>query len=197
MIRSLLLVGSFALVTRAGAQLGTDILAANALLLNFFMIAAFFLDGMAAAAEQIAGRAVGALDRPSFRDAVRLTLFWSLGLSALLAAAFLIFGEQVIAFLTTAEKVREVAGTYLPWIALSALTGALAFQMDGVFMGSAWSAEMRNMMILSFIVFCVVLWFAAPIWGNHGVWAALNLFLAARGFTLAAILPWKTRQIFP
>ncbi len=196
MIRTLLLVGSFALMTRAGAQLGTDILAANALLMNFFLVAAFFLDGMAAAAEQIAARALGAHHRPAFRDAVRLTLVWSLGLSAILAVAFLVGGNAVIAFLAKAETVRSVAGTYLPWMALTAITGALAFQMDGIYMGTAWSAEMRNMMILSFIGFCVMLWLAAPIWGNHGVWAALNVFLAARGLTLAAILPGKMRQIF-
>lgn len=196
MIRSLLLVGCFALMTRAGAQLGTDILAANALLMNFVMIAAFFLDGMAAAAEQIAGRALGAMDHPAFRSAVRLTLLWSLGLAAILGVIFLAFGDHVIALLTTSEEIRATAATYLPWMALTAVTGALAFQMDGVFMGTAWSAEMRNMMILSFIAYCAFLWIAAPLWGNHGVWAAINLFFAARGLTLAAILPSKMRQIF-
>lgn len=195
-IRSLLLVGSFALMTRAGAQLGTGTLAANSLLMNFFMVAAFFLDGMAAAAEQLAGRSLGASDRSAFRDTVKLTLVWSLGLSAILGAAFLLWGSYAIEFLTTSKEVRNIAEIYLPWMALTAITGALAFQMDGIYMGTAWSAEMRNMMILSFIGFCAVLWLGAPLWGNHGIWAALNLFLALRGVTLAAILPGKANQMF-
>jgi MATE family multidrug resistance protein len=196
MIRTLLLTGSFLIMARIGAELGTVTLAANGILMNFFMVTAFFLDGMAAAAEQICGRSLGAGDRQAFRDAVRLTLVWSLGLSALLALATLLVGHHVVAFLTSAADVRAEAGIYLVWMALTAMTGALAFQMDGVFMGTAWSAEMRNMMLLSFIAYLAAV-FTLPNWfGNHGLWAALNLFLLMRGITLALILPGKARRMF-
>src|SRR5690606_5703963 len=45
MIRSFALLGAFALFTRQGAQLGTVTLAANAILMNVFLVAGFFLDG--------------------------------------------------------------------------------------------------------------------------------------------------------
>ena len=196
MIRTLLLTSSFLIMTRIGAGLGTVILAANGILMNFFMVTAFFLDGMAAAAEQICGRALGALDRSAFRSAVRLTLFWSLALSGLLAAGTIVVGDHAINFLTSAPDVRAEAATYLVWMALTAMTGALAFQMDGVFMGTAWSREMRNMMILSFIAFCAAVVTLPPMFGNHGLWAALNIFLLMRGLTLAAILPRKSAQMF-
>lgn len=195
-IRNLLLTGSFLIMARIGADLGTVTLAANGILMNFFMVTAFFLDGMAAAAEQICGRSLGAGDRQAFRDAVRLTLVWSLGLSALLALAMLLGGNHAIAFLTSAADVRAEAGLYLFWMALTALTGALAFQMDGVFMGTAWTAEMRNMMLLSFLAYVVAVIALPPLFGNHGLWAALNLFLLMRGLTLAAILPGKAGRMF-
>ena len=56
MIRSFVLLAAFALLTRQGAQLGTLTLAANAVLMNFFLLAGYLLDGFATAAEQIAGR---------------------------------------------------------------------------------------------------------------------------------------------
>lgn len=195
-IRNLLLTGSFLIMARIGADLGTVTLAANGILMNFFMVTAFFLDGMAAAAEQICGRSLGAGDRQAFRDAVRLTLVWSLGLSALLALAMLLGGNHAIAFLTSAADVRAEAGLYLFWMALTALTGALAFQMDGVFMGTAWTAEMRNMMLLSFLAYVVAVIALPPLFGNHGLWAALNFFLLMRGLTLAAILPGKAGRMF-
>lgn len=196
MIRTLLLTGSFLIMARKGAELGTVTLAANGILMNFFMVTAFFLDGMAAAAEQICGRSLGAGDRQAFRGAVRLTLVWSLALSGLLAVATMLVGGGVIEFLTAAPDVRLEAETYLFWMALTAMTGALAFQMDGVFMGTAWSAEMRNMMILSFIAYCIAVYALPPVFGNHGLWAALNIFLLMRGITLAAILPGKERRMF-
>jgi MATE family multidrug resistance protein len=68
----------FSLFTRTGAQFGAVMLAANAILMNFFMIAGYYLDGFATAAEQIVGRAIGAQPPPAFWRAVRLT--WPLGL---------------------------------------------------------------------------------------------------------------------
>ena len=52
MIRSFALLAGFSLFTRTGAQFGAVTLAANAILMNFFMIAGYYLDGFATAAEQ-------------------------------------------------------------------------------------------------------------------------------------------------
>ena len=49
-------------------------LAANAVLNNFLLVCAFFLDGFATAAEQLCGRAFGAHDREAFTGAVRLVV---------------------------------------------------------------------------------------------------------------------------
>ncbi|MCX7302920.1 MAG: MATE family efflux transporter [Hyphomicrobiales bacterium] len=194
MIRSFTLLAAFALFTRQGAQFGTVTLAANAVLMNFFMIAGFFLDGFATAAEQLVGRAVGARHVESFRRAVRLTLLWGFALAALVVLATLAFGAELIAVITTAEDVRASAVAYLPWAALTALSGVLAFQMDGIFIGATWSRDMRNMMLGSFLVFCAVLFTLAPRFGNSGLWASLHVFLLCRGVSLLATLRMRLRN---
>ena len=57
MIRTAALIAAFLFFTAQGARSGDVILAANAVLNNFLMISAFFLDGLANAAEQLCGRA--------------------------------------------------------------------------------------------------------------------------------------------
>src|SRR5690606_16658405 len=114
MIRSFALLTAFALFTRQGAQLGTVTLAANAILMNIFLVAGFFLDGFATAAEQLAGRAVGAHRKDAFVRSISLSSLWGFVLALLLASAFLLFGEAFIRLLTTAEEVRSAASTYLP-----------------------------------------------------------------------------------
>ena len=52
---------------------------------------------------------------------------------------------------------RQTAAIYLPWGALTAVSGVLAFQMDGVFIGATWSRDMRNMMLLSFALYLAAL----------------------------------------
>jgi multidrug resistance protein, MATE family len=196
MIRSFVLLAAFALLTRQGAQLGTLTLAANAVLMNFFLLAGYLLDGFATAAEQIAGRAVGARYRPAFNRAVQLTALWGFVFSGVIAVLFLVFGETIIAIVTTAPEVRAEAAIFLPWAALTAVAGVLAFQMDGVFIGATWSRDMRNMMLLSFLLYLAALLTMGPAFGNHGLWAALHVFLVARGLSLLAILPVRARQTF-
>jgi putative MATE family efflux protein len=196
MIRSFSLLAAFALFTRQGAQFGTVTLAANAVLMNFFLVAGYFLDGFATAAEQLAGRAIGARAEKSFRSAVRLTVAWGFGLAGVATLALLFFGDRLVAVVTTAVDVRAQAGTYLPWAAFTALSGVLAFEMDGVFIGATWSRDMRNMMLLSFLAFCAALLALAPAFGNAGLWAALHVFLLTRGFSLLAVLRVRARTAF-
>ncbi|MGB3645769.1 MAG: MATE family efflux transporter [Mesorhizobium sp.] len=195
MIRSFSLLAAFALFTRQGAQFGTVTLAANAVLMNFFMASSFFLDGFATAAEQLAGRAVGANAKAAFRRAVSLTLFWGFSLAATATLVVLLFGDRLIDLITTATDVRAIAAGYLPWAAFTALSGVLAFEMDGVFIGATWSRDMRNMMLLALAAFVAALVALAP-FGNHGLWAALHVFLLVRGFCLFALLRLRMQTAF-
>ncbi|WP_407649157.1 MATE family efflux transporter [Aquamicrobium zhengzhouense] len=196
MIRSFVLLGAFAIIARQGAQLGTLTLAANAVLMNFFLLAGYFLDGFAAAAEQLAGRSVGARNREAFDRAVRLTGIWGLSVAALVSLLFVWKGDMLINLMTTSHEVRDLAAAYLPWAAFTALTGVLAFQMDGIFLGATWSSDLRNMMLVSFGVFVAALWLLIPPLGNIGLWSALHLFLLMRGLTLALRLPRRTDITF-
>jgi MATE family multidrug resistance protein len=98
--------------------------------------------------------------------------------------------------MTTLEPVRLEAGSYLFWAALTALSGVLAFEMDGVFIGATWSRDMRNMMLLSLALFIGLSVVLTQIWGNLGLWISLNIFLMARGFTLMALLPRRSNTAF-
>ena len=71
-------------------------LAANAVLHNFLLISAFFLDGLANAAEQLCGRAYGARDRAVFSSAVRLVILWGFGFALAVTAVFALLGPMLI-----------------------------------------------------------------------------------------------------
>ncbi|MCZ4090402.1 MATE family efflux transporter [Sinorhizobium psoraleae] len=196
MIRSFVLLAAFTLMTRIGTSFGPVTLAANAVLMTIFLVAGYYLDGLANAAEQLTGRSIGAAYRPAFDRVLRMTALWSLGLAALTTLAFLLFGDDLVDVLTTAPDVRAVAYEYMPWAALTALTGALAFLMDGVFIGATWSRDMRNMMLAAFIAYAIALAVLIPVFGNHGLWAGLNLFLLMRGVFLLILVPRRAAQAF-
>ena len=196
MIRSFSLLFAFAFFTQRSALQGDGILAANAILEKFFIVGGYFLDGLATAAEQLAGRAVGARHRPAFDRSLKLTALWSFLLAGCLTLFYIALGQPLIRMMTVSEDVRTLAYTYLPWAAITPLCGVLAFQMDGVFIGATWSHDMRNMMLLSLAIYLIAYVIAFPLWQNHGLWLALEVFLGARGLSLLAICRTRRNETF-
>src|SRR6478672_7295475 len=88
MIRTASLIVVWLFFAAQGARTGDLTLAANAVLNNFLLLSAFFLDGLANAAEQLCGRAYGARDRAAFSGAVRLVIRWGFGIALVVAAVF-------------------------------------------------------------------------------------------------------------
>ncbi|HHI81587.1 MAG TPA: MATE family efflux transporter, partial [Rhizobiales bacterium] len=196
MIRSLALTFAFAFFTARSAAMGDDIVAANSILMHLFTITAFFLDGFAFSAEALAGQAVGARNRARFERAVRLSGMWGLAVAAFMSLAIFAGGGLFADLMTISGQIRLLARQYLFWAAISPLTGIACFIYDGVFTGATRTADMRNMMLASLAVFLAAWWAFAPLWGNDGLWAALNLFLIVRGIALWARMPALRRALF-
>ncbi|MDO6458193.1 MATE family efflux transporter [Celeribacter halophilus] len=187
LIRSILLLAIMVSFTFFGAGFGDLTLASNQILMQFIEITAYALDGFAFAAEAIVGLAMGAGSRKSLRRGAMLASFWGLIVSGMLALGFAVFGGAIIDAMTTAPDVRTEARRFLPWMVAAPLLGLAAWMLDGVFIGATRTRDMRNMMVLSLVVYLVAVTLLIPLWGNHGLWAALIISYIARGVTLM----WK------
>lgn len=196
MIRTISVVFAFTWFTAKSAEAGDVVLAANAVLLTLTYTAAYFLDGFAFAAETLVGQSIGAQRINNFRDAVRLSTLWAIILSLVASALFWFAGGYIIDFLTINEEIRATARIYLIWAALVPITGVMAYQLDGIFIGATRTADMRNMMLLSLGVYLLVWALLTPIYGNHGLWAALLIFMSLRAITLGARYPALVRAAF-
>ena len=186
MIRSASLIFAFAFFTAQGARGGDVTLAANAVLMNLFLVSAFFLDGFATAAEQMCGQSVGAGDGAGFRRAVGLTSLWCVIFSGGVTCLAFAGGGLFVDVVSTSPAVREAARAFLPFAALTPLVGAMAFEFDGVFIGATWTRAMRDLMLASLAIY-LALFFALRPFGNTGLWLALLGFLGARG----ALQGWR------
>jgi MATE family multidrug resistance protein len=195
MIRTAALVSVWLFFTAQGARAGDLALAANAVLNNFLLISAFFLDGLANAAEQLCGRAYGARDRDAFSGAVRLVILWGFGFSLAVSAVFLSLGPGLIDIMTASLEVRRIARDYLPFVVVAPLLGVFAFAYDGVYIGATWARDMRNLMVLSLLIFFTA-WLLLRSFGNAGLWGALLVHYAARGGLEALRYPALLKRSF-
>lgn len=183
-VRTLCLVFAFAYFTARGTQFGETVLAANAVLLHFQHLLAFGLDGFAHAAEALTGSAYGARDRKAFRSAVFYTTLWAALLAGIFTLVYAALGGQLTQVLTGIDSVQSTVAEYMPWILLLPLISVWSFQLDGIFIGTTRTVEMRNAMLVSLAVYLATVWLTVPIWGNHGLWLSLSIFMVARALTL-------------
>ncbi len=184
LIRSVLLLSIIVSFTFFGSSFGDLTLAANQILMQFVEITAYALDGFAFAAEAIVGQALGARSRSTLRRASLLTSWWGLMMAALLAVAFAFLGGVIIDTMTTAADVRLEARAYLPWMIATPLLGLPAWMLDGIFIGATRTRDMRNMMLLSVMIYLLAVAVLVPLFENHGLWLALTISYLARAFTL-------------
>jgi MATE family multidrug resistance protein len=195
MIRTAALIAAFLFFTAQGARAGDITLAANAVLNNFLLISAFFLDGLANAAEQLCGRSVGARDRVGFSAATRLVILWGFVFALAVTLTYALFGTSLINLMTTSHDVRDDAGQYLWLVVLAPVLGVFAFAYDGIFIGATWARDMRNLMVLSLAIFLLA-WFILQPLGNTGLWAALLVHYVARGGLQALRYPALRKATF-
>ena len=181
MIRSAALMSAYAWFAAQGSRMGEIQLSANAVLLNQLMIVAYFLDGIAQAAEQLSGKALGANYRPAFDRAYVLSFRWGLAISLGLGVVWYLGGDALVALMTTNQEVRDAAHSYLWIAALGTLTFMPAFVYDGILIGLTQNAAMRNGMVASLVVFLVAAVVLKVPFGNLGLWLALHLWFIARG----------------
>jgi len=194
-IRTFFLITAFALVTREGGRLGDIWLDANAILMMLQTSLAFGLDGFAMAVEGLAGAAFGAKDRRALHRAVKVSTVLALVTAGLYTILYGLGGYALINLFTDLAEVREIAYTYLPWIIASPFISVWCFQLDGIFIGAQRTRDMRNMMIIAFVIFLAVLYGGLEAWGNHAIWGSLIAFFALRGITLAARYPALLRAV--
>lgn len=194
LIRTAALIAVFLFFTAKGARAGDVTLAANSVLNNFLLVSAFFLDGLANAAQQLCGRTYGARDARGFADSTRLVLLWGLG-AMVVAVLFALFGPNLINVMTASEDVRRAARDFLPFIVLAPIPGVFAFGFDGIYVGATWAREMRNLMLASLAIFLGA-WLALQSFGNAGLWCALIAFYIARGGLQGARYPALYRMTF-
>ena len=194
-IRTLCIELAFLLFARQSVQLGDDVLAANQILLRFLEFTAYGLDGFAYAAEALVGSAKGAGSPRDFDLAVRISTLWAGALAVLLCLLYWVLGREAIALLTDLQDVRALAGAFLIYAALLPIISVWAFQLDGIFVGTTRTAEMRNAMLLSLLVYIPLAIWLTELWGNDGLWLALLTLMGVRALALVLYYPALRRSI--
>lgn len=183
-LRTLCLIAVTLWFTRTGARQGTLMLSVNALLMQFFVIFSYFMDGFAFAGEALTGRYIGAQNHDALKMTVKHLFVFGIAISILFSLLYTAGGDAVLHLLSDEGDVLNEAGEFKWWVITVPLTGFAAFIWDGVFIGATLTRWMLLSIFTAMVIFFVVLFLTYGTMANHGLWLAFVSYLAIRGLVL-------------
>ena len=183
-IRTLFVTFSFLWVTYLGSKLGEDYLAVNTILMQFIILAAFFLDAYAFSTEGVIGFTIGRKIKNSFLSVVKNSIQISFITALIVSVIYIIFFKQIVNIITDIELLRFISYKHLLWVIIIPPIASFCYQLDGIFIGASQTKEMRNAMIISVISFIIISIYSTKYFGNHGLWFSLLCFMILRSLTL-------------
>jgi MATE family multidrug resistance protein len=183
-IRTVLLTFTFLWLTYQGSKLGEIYLAVNAILMQFIILASFFLDAYAFSTEAIVGYTIGRKSKNSFLTVVSNSFKLSIVSGLVISLIYLLTFQLIVDELTNQDYLKFLTYNYIFWIIVIPPIASICYQFDGIFIGASQTAEMRNAMIFSVILFVSSSHFLIKNLGNHGLWLSLLFLMILRSVTL-------------
>ncbi len=185
LVRTIMLMTTFAVFTNFSAVIGTGVLAANTILFRLQMVASYLIDGAAFATESLAGIYKGGRDVRGLRRLLRLAMATGVAFAA--PVLLLMFGApgMLYGLMTSHADVAALAWRYGWWMIPVLVLGAVAFIYDGFFIGLTEGKVLRDQMTISTLIFYLPLALVG-LWqrNNDILWAAMALFMLGRCLTL-------------
>ena len=180
-LRTLCLVTVNLYFTSAGARSGAVILSVNTVMMQLYLFFSYFMDGFAYAGEALGGKTYGAKNRVAFSETLRRLWMWMLIVTTVYTLLYIIGGRWIFSILTDEPQVIAVSDEYLWWTWLVPAAGSVAFIWDGIFIGITATRGMLVSSFISALCFFGLYLLTEPLWGNHGLWLAMIVYLAMRG----------------
>ncbi len=180
LLRTVCLLTFFNLIARTGSQLGAEVLAANAIMMQVTFMVSYLFDGVANASSVFAGKAVGQKNLELLNQVIAKNFQWTTLFVAICTLLVVVFKDQIIVLFTQLPDLIALYHELSMWLLVFPLVSGYGLTIYGIFTGTGTTAPIRNSTFMTLLVFLATLWFAVPVWGNQGLWLAFTLFYVGR-----------------
>ena len=143
------------MIYKAGL-LGIDQLAALEIIIIIFGISSYSLDGFAHTAETMVGKAIGSKNNSAIKKAIFLSTQMAFIMSLIISFILFCFDYWITFLITDIIVLREIIDLLWIFVVFTPVIAVFAFQLDGIFVGATLSRQMRNSMIIAFLIFYIV-----------------------------------------
>ena len=186
-VRTAALYASFLVAASVLARIGDAEIGAHQIAFQLYVFLALLLDAVAIAGQVIVGRMLGAGDADGAHAAAVRMIVWSVVVGGAFAVILLPLSHVIPRGFTGDPAVLAQAAKLWPLFALMQPLAGAVFALDGILIGASDTAYLMWSMLAASAVFIAVAALSLALgWGIVGVWAGLDVLIAARLVLLAA-----------
>ena len=185
LVRYVALITAYSIFTNLSAAMGTEVVAANGLLLQIIMLSQFTVNGIGLTTQTLVGNFKGKGETEQMMPLLGVSMFTSLVLALIFAFMSILFPETIFGLLTSHGDVSQSAIAYITWLLPILICGAGAFILEGYVIGLKESAKLRNSALTALgfglIPMALVAW---HLQSNNLLWLSLTLYMATLAISL-------------
>jgi putative MATE family efflux protein len=191
-VRTVALYASFLVAASVLARMGDAEIGAHQIAYELFILLALILDAVAIAGQVIVGRMLGGGDADGAYAAALRMIGWSVAIGVVFALVLAPLSYAIPRAFTDDPSVLHQAALLWPFLAAMQPLGGAVFALDGILIGAGDTRYLMWSMLAASAIFIALAALALAFgWGVIGVWAALDVLIAAR---LALLWPRFVRR---
>lgn len=174
LIRFLVLVSTYAIFTNLSSAMGTTTLAQNGLLLQIALLSQFTIQGVGMTTQTLTGNFKSKGELQYLFPLLIVSILTAMPMALLFAGGSILFPDTVFGLLTSHREVNETIASYTPWLLPLLEFTAVAFMLEGHFIGLKEGKALRNGVLaafgLGFVPLVTLAWYLQ---NNHLLWLSL------------------------
>lgn len=188
LIRFLVLISTYAIFTNLSSALGTTTLAQNGLLLQIALLSQFTIQGVGMTTQTLTGNFKSKGTTEYLVPLLIISILTVLPIALSFALVTILLPDTVFGLLTNHTEVNAHIADYTLWLLPLLELTAVAFMLEGYFIGLKQGETLRNAVLIAFgLGFAPI---AATGWyehSNHLLWLSLVAYVSL----IAIILGWQ------
>lgn len=180
MLRTIMMSSIYLFFAKTGSSYGADTVSANAIVMLMFTIFSYFMDGFAYAAEALTGKYIGMRKETELYSMVKSIFSIGFMVALLVSVIYFFFSKEILSMISDKDSIVFEALKYDTYIYMIPLASFVAFLMDGMFVGATESQQLRNTMLISFVMFFVTYYICVAYMGAASLWLSFVVYLLSR-----------------
>ncbi len=179
-IRCLAVITAYSIFTNLSAGMGTEVIAANGLLIQIVLLSQFAINGIGLTTQTLISNFKGKGETEQMMTLLSVSILSGLAIASTFAGISILFPQTIFGLLTTHDDVSQSAISYMTWLLPLLTCCASAYILEGYVIGLKEGAKLRNSALTALgFGFVPVAWVAWHLQSNHLLWLSLTLYMVA------------------